>query len=137
MLGEERIGGRIRVIEVCVRCRGFYERKMSLRRTIMRLHTRLAILPLLALPVLALGATVQVRIQGMNFHPSAVTVAPGTTVTWTNDDNFAHTTTSDTKRWDSGLLPPGQSYSHTFDKAGSYPYHCAVHTFMTGTVTVK
>lgn len=103
----------------------------------MRLHTRLAILPLLALPVVTLATTVQVRIQGMDFHPSAVTVAPGTTVTWTNEDSFAHTTTSDTKLWDSGLLPPGKSYSHTFDKAGIYPYHCAVHTFMTGTVTVK
>jgi len=103
----------------------------------MRLHTHLAALALLALPAVALAATVQIQIKGMNFHPDTVTVAPGTTVTWTNDDSFAHTATSDTKLWDSGLLQHGQSYSHTFDKAGSYPYHCAVHTFMTGTVTVK
>uniref|UniRef100_UPI002589A9E7 cupredoxin domain-containing protein n=1 Tax=Thiomonas sp. TaxID=2047785 RepID=UPI002589A9E7 len=71
------------------------------------------------------------------FHPDSVTVAPGTTVTWTNDDAFGHTTTSDAKLWDSGVLAPGKSFSRTFDKPGSFPYHCAVHTFMTGTVTVK
>ncbi|CUA94609.1 cupredoxin domain-containing protein [Thiomonas bhubaneswarensis] len=94
-------------------------------------------LVLLLLPASVFAASVQVQIKGMNFHPDALTVAPGTTVTWTNDDSFAHTTTSDTKLWDSGLLQPGKSFSHTFDKPGSYPYHCAVHTFMTGTVTVK
>ncbi len=103
----------------------------------MRLPARLAILPLLLFPVCALAATVQVQIMGMNFHPDTVTVAPGTTVTWTNDDSFGHTTTSDTTLWDSGLLAPGKSYSHIFDTPGNYPYHCAVHTFMTGTVTVK
>ena len=103
----------------------------------MRHPARLAILVLLFLPAAVLAATVPVQIKGMNFHPDTVTVAPGTTVTWTNEDSFAHTTTSDTKLWDSGVLAPGRSYSHTFDKVGSYPYHCAVHTFMTGTVTVK
>ncbi len=96
-----------------------------------------AILTLLVWPCCVLAATVQIQIKGMNFHPGTVTVAPGTTVIWTNDDAFGHTTTSDTKLWDSGLLAPGKSFSHTFDKPGSFPYHCAVHTFMTGTVTVK
>lgn len=40
----------------------------------MRLPARLAILPLLLLPVCALAATVQVQIKGMNFHPGTVTV---------------------------------------------------------------
>lgn len=89
------------------------------------------------LPVAAFAASVQVTIKGMDFHPSMISVAPGTTVTWTNDDSFQHTTTSDTKVWDSGLLAPGKSYSTTFDKPGTYPYHCAIHSFMTGTVVVK
>ena len=53
------------------------------------------------------------------------------------ESSFGHTITSDTKLWDSGLLAPGKSYSHNFDTPGNYPYHCAVHTFMTGAVTVK
>ena len=92
---------------------------------------------LLALPALAWAATVQVQIKGMNFHPDALTVAPGTTVTWSNADAFGHTTTSDTKMWDSGLLAPGKRFSYTFTQPGTFPYHCAVHSFMTGTVTVK
>jgi plastocyanin len=96
-----------------------------------------AILALLVSPCCVLAATVQIQIKGMNFHPDSVTVAPGTTVTWTNDDAFGHTTTSDAKQWDSGVLAPGKSFGRTFDKPGSFPYHCAVHTFMTGTVTVK
>lgn len=99
---------------------------------------RFALVLLLAcLPALACAASVLVAIKGMDFHPSTVTVAPGSTVIWTNDDSFAHSTTSDTKLWDSGLLDPGKSYSHTFDKAGTYPYHCAIHSFMTGAVVVK
>jgi plastocyanin len=78
-----------------------------------------------------------VQIKGMNVHPDSVTVAPETTVTWTNDDAFGHTTTSNTKLWDSGVLAPGKSFSHIFDKPGNFPYHCAVHTFTTGAVTVK
>ena len=92
---------------------------------------------LACLPALACAASVHVAIKGMDFHPSTVTVAPGSTVIWTNDDSFAHSTTSDTKLWDSGLLDPGKSFSRTFDKAGTYPYHCAIHRFMTGTVVVK
>jgi Copper binding proteins, plastocyanin/azurin family. len=49
----------------------------------------------------------------------------------------AHTTTSDHQSLGLGRAPAGKSFSHTFDKPGSFPYHCAVHTFMTGTVTVK
>ncbi|MDE1952577.1 MAG: cupredoxin family copper-binding protein [Betaproteobacteria bacterium] len=89
------------------------------------------------LPVAAWAASVQVTIQGMDFHPSTLTVAPGTTVTWTNEDSFSHATTSDTKVWDSGLLAPHQSFSTTLEKPGTYPYHCAIHSFMTGAVVVK
>lgn len=81
--------------------------------------------------------TAQVTIKGMDYHPGTITVTPGTTVVWTNDDSFAHTVTSDAKDWNSGMLGPGKTFSHTFDKAGRYPYHCAVHVFMTGTVVVK
>ncbi len=95
------------------------------------------VLLLACLPALSCAASVLVAIKGMDFHPSTVTVAPGTTVIWTNDDSFPHSTTSDTKVWDSGLLDPGNSYSHTFDKTGAYSYHCAIHSFMTGAVVVK
>jgi heme/copper-type cytochrome/quinol oxidase subunit 2 len=37
---------------------------------------------------------------------------------------------------DSDLLSPGQSYSFTFNQAGTFHYHCKIHPEMTGTVTV-
>jgi hypothetical protein len=39
--------------------------------------------------------------------------------------------------FDSGAVQPGQSYSFTFDKPGTYTYHCEIHPDMTGTVTVS
>ena len=108
----------------------------DIREIAMRRFASLAFV-LLMLPATVLAAPVQFQIKARNFHPTTVSVAPGTTVIWTNADAFGHTATSDTRLWDSGMLQPGQTFSHTFDKPGSYPYHCAVHTFMTGTVTVK
>jgi plastocyanin len=52
-------------------------------------------------------------------------------------DAVAHTVTSDTGVWDSGTLATGQSYSHTFDQPGTYPYHCAIHPFMKATIIVQ
>jgi plastocyanin len=72
----------------------------------------------------------------MAFSPSTLTVRAGTTVTVTNRDAVAHTFTSDTNGWDSGLIQPGHSYRHTFTQAGRYRYHCSVHPSMAGTVIV-
>lgn len=68
---------------------------------------------------------------GMQFVPSSLTVLQGDTVTWNWVDNN-HTTTSDAttgpETWDSGVLNDFDSFSHTFFLAGTYPYHCAVHS---------
>ena len=69
------------------------------------------------------------------FSPSPVTIAVGGSVTWTNNDNTAHTTTGST--WNSGSIAPGGKYTTTFSTAGSYTYHCSIHPGMTGTVTVQ
>ncbi len=84
----------------------------------------------------ATGATpASVMITSFAFQPATITVAKGATVTWTNQDPVAHTVTG--TDFDSGAIEPGQSYSHVFDKAGTYQYHCAIHTSMTGTVIVQ
>ena len=64
-------------------------------------------------------------------------VAVGTTVVVTNDDTVTHTWTSTTGAFNSGPLAPGASYSHTFAVAGTYPYMCTIHTFMTGSIVVQ
>jgi amicyanin len=78
-----------------------------------------------------------VKILNFAFGPQTVTVKAGTTVHWTNSDAEAHTVTSDTGAFGSPVMQPGAGYSFTFTKPGTYHYHCTIHPFMTGTVTVS
>lgn len=76
------------------------------------------------------------------YSDTVLTVAPGTTVLWTNDDTIAHTVTSGnlndgiTDLFDSSLFPPGETFEFTFDDAGTFDYFCVVHPWMTGAVDV-
>jgi plastocyanin len=79
---------------------------------------------------------VSATIQNVAFSPNPISVARGSTVTWTNLDGVAHTVTADDGSWGSGTLGHGATYSHVFTSPGSYTYHCAIHSFMTGTVMV-
>jgi plastocyanin len=81
-------------------------------------------------------ATDHVAIQSFAFGPGTVTVRPGTTVTWTQQDEDQHTVTADDASFASSPLITGQTYTHTFTAPGTYHYHCAIHPFMHGTVTV-
>ena len=78
-----------------------------------------------------------VNLQNFAFNPSTLTVKAGTTVTWTNSDSVAHTVTSDGGAFDSGNLAPDQTFSHTFNTAGTYAYHCNPHPSMKGTIIVQ
>ena len=77
------------------------------------------------------------------FIPSTVVITVGGTVTWDNTDNAAHTSSSGTAAggpdgvFDSSLVMAGGSYSVTLDDAGTYPYFCMVHPWMSGTVIVE
>ena len=71
------------------------------------------------------------------FTPDDLDVAAGTTVTWTNTDSVAHTSTSDATGWDSGTVAPGGRFSFAFQTPGTYRYHCAIHPGMIGTVVVR
>jgi plastocyanin len=84
------------------------------------------------------GNSNTVSIKGFAFNPSTLTVPVGTTVTWTNDDSTSHTVTSDSgSELSSGSISPGQTYSHTFNTAGTFDYHCRIHTSMKGNVIVE
>lgn len=78
-----------------------------------------------------------VTIANFAFAPKSITVAPGQTVTWTNKDSTTHTVTEDKGAWDSKNLAVGATFQHTFNQAGTFAYHCAIHASMTGTVVVK
>ncbi len=80
--------------------------------------------------------TSDVAISGMAFQPASVQVSVGGTVTWTNADGVNHTVTSNTGAFDSGSLSDGDTYSYTFNTAGTFPYHCSIHPSMHGSVVV-
>jgi len=71
------------------------------------------------------------------YVPNPATVAVGGTVTWVNNDVDPHTTTSNSRVWDSSTMAPGASFSFTFRTAGSFPYVCLIHPNMVGTVVVQ
>ena len=84
-------------------------------------------------------ATVNVVINNYSFNPANITVIIGVnnTVTWTNQQTgVPHTVTSDDGSWSSSTLSTGQSFTHTFTTPGTFGYHCNIHTYMKGTVTV-
>lgn len=71
------------------------------------------------------------------YAPNPITVTSGTTVTWTNNDSIAHTSTSDGGAWDSGSIAAGGHFSFTFQNKGNFAYHCTIHPGMIGTVVVQ
>lgn len=75
------------------------------------------------------------------FSPKTATAHVGDTVKWTFDDpSNSHTVTSDSgdpDSFDSGTQGQGQTFTFTFTKAGTYAYHCSLHSGMTGTITVS
>ncbi len=99
----------------------------------------LALSVALATPALlsaAPGNTVQVNIAKFAYGPKDVTVTPGTTVVWTNQDETPHTVTSNDKSFASKGLDTGDRFEHTFATEGDFNYICTVHPFMTGVVHV-
>ncbi|MFA5930293.1 MAG: cupredoxin family copper-binding protein [Candidatus Micrarchaeia archaeon] len=75
-----------------------------------------------------------VEISGFAFSPSALAVAKGTTVTWTNNDAVGHTITSSS--FNSGTMGSGGTFSFTFTQDGTYDYICSIHPSMKGKITV-
>jgi plastocyanin len=78
-----------------------------------------------------------VSIYNMAFTPGSLSVSVGTTVKWTNNDGVTHTVTAnDGSSFDSGPIAAGASFSFKFMTAGTFNYHCTIHSGMTGTIVV-
>jgi plastocyanin len=85
----------------------------------------------------AIAAAPAVDITKFAFTPGELTVAPGTTVVWTNHDEVPHTVASKDKRLMSKALDTDDRFEHTFDEEGDFAYYCTLHPFMTGVVHVR
>ena len=94
-----------------------------------------------------------VTVKLLAFSPSPVTVAHGTTITWTDAEPITHTVTSGAVtgvdaatglrtgqtadgRFQGRLEGTGATFRHTFDEPGTYAYFCEIHLGMNATVVV-
>ena len=82
------------------------------------------------------NSTTTVDIRDHTFNPAQLNVAPGTTVTFVNNDSEPHTATADNGLFDTGVLQPGSSFDVFLDGSGTVTYHCELHPDMKGTAVV-
>jgi plastocyanin len=77
----------------------------------------------------------EVAAKDNRFTPAAIQVPAGTEVTWRFEDGFVpHDVKAD--GFSSGDPQRKGTFTHTFDRAGTYPYRCTIHDGMTGRVVV-
>ncbi|HEV2114767.1 MAG TPA: plastocyanin/azurin family copper-binding protein [Terriglobales bacterium] len=108
----------------------------------------------LASQQLRVRPAVVVRMDGEEFEPAKVTIAAGQTVKWKNNSGDPHTVTiapdkallpadvalpPKAQPFDSGTIPAGMTFAHTFTVPGTYRYYCTLHegNGMVGEVIVK
>src|SRR5277367_1495594 len=82
-------------------------------------------------------AATAVAIDNFSFSPPTITVAAGTTVKWTNNDDIPHTVRAVDGSFHSKAMDTAEHYSFTFTKPGVYSYFCSLHPKMVGKVVVK
>jgi len=90
-----------------------------------------------AAPMPAASPVSLIHIKNFAFVPDTVTIHPGSTVRFVEDDETPHTVTATDHSFDSGNLNQKDSWRHTFTTEGTYTYFCSYHTYMKGTVVVK
>lgn len=84
----------------------------------------------------ASGAVPKGLMQHYRFVPTTITVQPGSTVTWYNDDEVAHNIVATDGSFDSGDMAQGASFGHTFRDTGVFDFACKIHPTMKGRIIV-
>jgi len=76
-----------------------------------------------------------VLIENHAFNPASLTIKVGDSVTWTNKDSASHNVIF--ADFESDLMKKEDSFTHTFDTAGTFKYICGPHPYMEGTIEVQ
>ena len=76
-----------------------------------------------------------VLIENHSFNPASLTIKVGDSVTWTNKDSASHNVIF--ADFESDLMKKEDSFTHTFDTAGTFTYICGPHPYMEGTIEVQ
>jgi plastocyanin len=85
----------------------------------------------------AATTTKTVSILSTGFSPTTRTIATGDVIKWTNKDTKEHQVVANNGSFASAVIQPGKSYSHTFNTAGTFRYHDALHPTLTGRIIVN
>jgi plastocyanin len=79
----------------------------------------------------------EIKIDNFSFGPGTLTVAVGSTVTWTNRDEMPHTAVSTDGIFKSKVMDTDEKFTYTFERSGTFTYFCSIHPKMTGKVVVQ
>jgi plastocyanin len=82
------------------------------------------------------ATTAEITMPGRLYAPRDLDVLVGTTVTWRNADHSTHTVTEDDDAFDSGHIRPGGEFARAFPETGRFEFHCTIHRFMRGSISV-
>jgi plastocyanin len=85
----------------------------------------------------AAAGVATVQIDNFAFAPATLTVTAGTTVTWKNDDDDAHSVVEKARKFKSAALDTDDTFSQTFTAPGQYEYFCSIHPHMVGKIVVQ
>ncbi len=89
-------------------------------------------------PATPVNGVVTVNINNFVYTPNPVTVKVGTQVNWKNNDNVDHTATADDGRFDDFVnAMSAHGAPVTMGTAGTFTYHCKIHSNMKGTIVVQ
>jgi plastocyanin len=85
----------------------------------------------------AASATTTIQIKRSGFAPTSVTINQDDSVTWTNTDTIDHQVVANGGSFASPILAAGKSWTHTFNRGGTFHYHDSLHPGLKGTVVVR
>ncbi|HEY2887534.1 MAG TPA: cupredoxin domain-containing protein [Candidatus Limnocylindrales bacterium] len=80
---------------------------------------------------------VAVSVVDFNFQPADITAKTGQVITFTNTGSSPHTATLDGGQCTTPTIQPGKADGLSFTVAGTYTFHCSIHSQMTGTIVVS
>ncbi len=83
------------------------------------------------------AGTVEVAIKDFAFSPAQISAKVGDVVAFSNGDTTGHTATLDDGTCTTGTIGAGTTAALVFSAPGTYPFHCAIHSSMKGTITVS
>jgi plastocyanin len=86
----------------------------------------------------AAAESLAVEIKDFAYNPDEITIPTGGSVTWKNNDPAPHTATGlDREVLQSGAIAAAESFTQTFDTAGTFEYFCEFHPNMKGAFVVE